>query len=93
MGLLALFRHAASVGGFSALAVYLQERRGWRAGHVLMAFDCAILLTAFAVIDPIRVLWSVVGAVVLNLMVILNHRPGRYMTCKDSPLALAVRSK
>lgn len=80
LGLLALFRHAASVGGFSTLAVYLQNRRGWRAGHVLMTVDLAIFLAAFTVIDPIRVRWSVLGAVVLNLMVMLNHKPGRYMT-------------
>lgn len=81
-GILALFRHAASVGGFSALAMYLQKKRGWRAGHVLMACDLAILLTAFTVIDPTRVLWSAVGAVVLNLMVMLNHKPGRYMALR-----------
>lgn len=80
MGLLALFRHAASVGGVSALAVYLQGRCGWRAGHVLMAVDGAVLLTSFMVIDKTHVLWSVVGAIVLNLMVMLNHKPGRYMT-------------
>ena len=80
MGLLALFRHAASVGGFSALAVYLQRRRGWRTGHILMSVDCAILLASFLVIDTTHVLWSVVGAVVLNMMVTLNHKPGRYMT-------------
>ena len=31
-GLLALFRHRASAGGVGILAVYLQDRFGWRAG-------------------------------------------------------------
>jgi len=30
MGLLALFRHGASVGGTSSLALYLQQCHGWR---------------------------------------------------------------
>lgn len=80
MGLLALFRHGASVGGVSALAVYLQKHHAWRAGHVMMAFDAIILLFAVFIVDFRSLIWSVVGAVVLNLMVGLNHKPGRYLT-------------
>ena len=80
MGLLALFRHGASVGGVSALAVYLQKHHDWRAGHVMMAFDIIILLFALFIVDLSSLMWSVVGAVVLNLMVGLNHKPGRYLT-------------
>lgn len=32
MGMLALFRHQASVGGIGIVAVVLQQQRGWRAG-------------------------------------------------------------
>ena len=31
-GMLALFRHRTSLGGFGILALYLQDRFGWRAG-------------------------------------------------------------
>lgn len=78
-GMLMLFRHRASLGGFNVLVLYLQERFGWRAGHVQMAFDCAIVLAAFAVVDGMQILWSVLGAVVLNMTLAINHRPGRYM--------------
>lgn len=78
-GMLMLFRHRASVGGFNVLVLYLQERFGWRAGKVQMAMDCAIVLAALALVDIERIAWSVVGAVVLNLTLAVNHRPGRYM--------------
>ncbi len=78
-GMLMLFRHRASLGGFNVLVLYLQERFGWCAGKIQMAMDCAIVLTAFAVVDVQRIGWSVVGAVVLNLTLAINHRPGRYV--------------
>ena len=78
-GMLMLFRHRASLGGFNVLVLYLQERFGWRAGQVQMVFDCAIVLAAFAVVDWQQIIWSVVGAVVLNMTLAINHRPGRYM--------------
>jgi uncharacterized membrane-anchored protein YitT (DUF2179 family) len=78
-GMLMLFRHRASLGGFNVLVLFLQERFGWRAGKVQMAFDCAIVLAALAVVDGSQIAWSVVGAVALNLTLAINHRPGRYM--------------
>ncbi|MGS5085509.1 YitT family protein [Hydrogenophaga sp. A37] len=78
-GMLMLFRHRASLGGFNVLVLYLQERFGWRAGHLQMALDCAIVLAAFSVRAPLQIAWSVLGAVVLNMTLAINHRPGRYM--------------
>jgi uncharacterized membrane-anchored protein YitT (DUF2179 family) len=78
-GMLMLFRHRASLGGFNVLVLYLQERFGWRAGHLQMALDCAIVLAAFWVRTPSQIAWSVLGAVVLNMTLAINHRPGRYM--------------
>jgi uncharacterized membrane-anchored protein YitT (DUF2179 family) len=78
-GLLMLFRHRASLGGINVVALFLQERLGWRAGRVQMLVDELILLAAFGVTDPWRVALSVLGAVVLNLALAINHRPGRYM--------------
>lgn len=78
-GMLMLFRHRASLGGFNVLVLYLQERFGWRAGKVQMAFDCAIVLAAFSVVGWSQIAWSIVGAVALNLTLAINHRPGRYM--------------
>ena len=78
-GMLILFRHRSSLGGLNVLVLWLQARYGWRAGRVQMAFDCAIVLTALAVVDVRQIAWSVLGAVVLNLTLANNHRPGRYM--------------
>lgn len=78
-GMLILFRHRASLGGFNVLVLWLQERFGWRAGKVQMGFDCTIVLAALAVVDWSQIAWSVLGAVVLNMTLAINHRPGRYM--------------
>ena len=78
-GLLILFRHRASLGGVNVLVLHLQERYGWRAGTVQMAIDGAIVAGALWITDWQRVAWSVLGAVVLNLVLAVNHRPGRYV--------------
>jgi uncharacterized membrane-anchored protein YitT (DUF2179 family) len=79
VGLLMLFRHRASLGGLNVLALFLQERRGWPAGRVQMALDCMIVAASFAWIAPSRIALSVLGAVALNLVVAVNHKPGRYL--------------
>ncbi|WP_037435340.1 YitT family protein [Sinorhizobium fredii] len=78
-GVLALYRHRASLGGVGILGVYLQERFGIRAGLVQLAIDMVVLAVAFAVTTPRVVLWSVLGALVLNLFVAINHRADRYI--------------
>ncbi|MEP6965022.1 MAG: YitT family protein [Polaromonas sp.] len=78
-GMLILFRHRASLGGLNVLVLYLQERFGWRAGKVQMAMDSLIVLGALWVTDWQRLALSVLGAVVLNLTLAINHKPGRYM--------------
>jgi uncharacterized membrane-anchored protein YitT (DUF2179 family) len=78
-GMLILFRHKASLGGFNVLVLYLQERFGWRAGRIQMALDCAIVLGSFAVMDWQHTALSVLGAVVLNQTLATNHQAGRYM--------------
>ena len=80
VGMLMLFRHRASLGGFNVLVLYLQERFGWRAGRIQMAFDCLVVLASFAVVDWQHVALSVLGAVTLNQTLATNHRAGRYMT-------------
>jgi len=78
-GMLILFRHRASLGGFNVLVLYLQERFGWRAGRIQMVLDCTIVLCSFAVVDWQHTALSVLGAVVLNQTLATNHRAGRYM--------------
>lgn len=78
-GLLMLFRHQASLGGVNIVALYLQERFGWRAGKLQMAVDLGVLAASFALLEWPALLASVAGAVALNLVIALNHRPGRYL--------------
>lgn len=77
-GILFLFRHGASLGGVNVLVLRLQERFGWRAGKVQMALDAAVVLAGgwFAG-DWRRLALSVLAVVVLNLVLVFNHRPGR----------------
>ena len=77
-GLLILFRHQASLGGFNVLVIWLQERFGWRAGVVQMLIDAAILIAAWPWLDVKQVALSIVGAAALNFALAVNHRPGRY---------------
>lgn len=78
-GLLALYRHRASLGGVGILGIYLQERFGIRAGLVQLAIDLCVLTAAFFVTLPSVVFYSVLGAVALNLFVTINHRSDRYI--------------
>jgi len=78
-GFLVLFRHHASLGGLGILALLAQKKRGWRAGHVQMAMDAVIVCAALATVPLDRVALSVAAAVVLNLVIATNHRPGRYV--------------
>ena len=79
VGVLILFRHRSSVGGINIIGLEIQDRTGFRAGWTMMAFDVAIILGALFVMPWPDVLRSAVGAVLLNLVLALNHRPGRYL--------------
>ena len=78
-GLLMLIRHRSSLGGIGVLAIHLQQTRGWRAGKVQMAADCVIVGLSIFVVPPTAVLISVLGAIAVNVVIAVNHRPGRYM--------------
>ncbi len=79
LGMLLLFRHKSSVGGVNILSLYLQERFGIRAGYFQLGVDVVILVSAFFVVPADRVLVSLLGALVLNLIIGMNHKPGRYV--------------
>ncbi len=78
-GLLALFRHGASLGGVGIMALYLQDRTGFRAGWAQMIFDALLFMVAALVMDLRAVAWSLLGAVLLNLVIAVNHRRDRYI--------------
>ncbi len=78
LGLIVLFRHGASLGGVGVLGLVIQDRTGFRAGYVQLAFDAALFAAAFAILAPRMVLFSLAGAVVANLIIATNHRHDRY---------------
>ncbi|MEZ5797152.1 MAG: YitT family protein [Paracoccaceae bacterium] len=77
--LLALFRHGASLGGVGIVALMLQDRLGWRAGWVQLAFDAVLFALAFTLRDAATVAISFLGALVVNLVIAINHRRDRYI--------------
>lgn len=78
LGFIVLFRHKASLGGVNILALYLQDHDGIRAGKFQMAVDVVIVLASLFVVSIPMLVVSVVGAVIINLIIAMNHRPGRY---------------
>ncbi|WP_320201319.1 YitT family protein [Agrobacterium sp. rho-13.3] len=78
-GMLALFRHRASLGGFGILALYLQDRLGWRAGFVQLGFDGMVLIGSFFIATPPVIVCSILGALIMNLTLAINHRNDRYI--------------
>ncbi|MCB5160768.1 YitT family protein [Marinomonas algarum] len=79
VGFLMLFRHNASLGGLNILARYLSEKYAISMGKFQMAVDCVIVLMSVFVVDYSLILISFVGAVALNLIIAVNHKPERYM--------------
>lgn len=77
--LLALFRHGASLGGVGIVALLLQDRTGFRAGWTQLLFDLAVFALALTLRDAATVAVSALGALVINLVIALNHRRDRYI--------------
>ncbi len=78
-GLLALFRHGATLGGIGILGLYLQDKGVLRAGQLQMGFDACVFALALFLFDWQMVAWSLLGAVVLNMIITMNHRRDRYV--------------
>ncbi|KCV83780.1 hypothetical protein ATO10_03430 [Actibacterium atlanticum] len=78
-GLLALFRHSASLGGVGIVALYLQDRFNFKAGWTQLIFDAGVFGLALILFSTEVVLPSLLGAVVLNIIIATNHRRDRYI--------------
>ena len=77
--LIALFRHGASLGGIGIRALYLQDTIGLRAGIFQLMFDDVVFTLALFVRDWQTVAISGLGALVVNLVITVNHRRDRYI--------------
>lgn len=78
IGLIVLFRHGGSLGGIGVLALYLQDRTGFRAGWTQLIFDAVLFACAYFVVGGSAILFSLLGAIITNLVIAVNHRPDRY---------------
>ncbi len=78
-GLLAIFRHRASLGGVGIVALHIQDRTGFRAGWVQLGVDLVVFALALLTLPWTAVAWSLLGAVVLNAVIAINHRRDRYI--------------
>ena len=78
VGFIILFRHKASLGGFNILALYLQDRFSIKAGWLLMGLDVTVILVSLSVVSLYQLVLSVFCGLVLNLIIVLNHRQDRY---------------
>ena len=78
-GLMAVFRHGASLGGIGIVALYVQDRTGFRAGWFQMGVDALVFTVAFLTLDPVKVGYSLIGAVIVNVILAINHRRDYYV--------------
>ncbi|MEQ8307697.1 MAG: YitT family protein [Hoeflea sp.] len=72
VGLIALFRHNSSAGGLGILALIVEQKTGFKTGWFQLCFDVVVFLIASLVLDPVQLLYSLVGAIVLNLIIAWN---------------------
>jgi uncharacterized membrane-anchored protein YitT (DUF2179 family) len=77
--LLAIFRHGGSLGGIGILGLWLQDRTGFRAGHLQLAFDATLFAAALFILPPATVALSFAGALATNLVIAINHRREWYV--------------
>jgi uncharacterized membrane-anchored protein YitT (DUF2179 family) len=78
-GMLFLFRHGASLGGLNVLVLRLHDRFGWSTGKVQMALDALIVIAGAVWVGDLRRLGlSVLAVAAVNLVLVYNHRKGRY---------------
>lgn len=79
VGFVMLFRHNASLGGLNILARYLFQTRGVPIGKFMMTVDCFVVFLSIFIVEPTLIAMSIFGAVLLNFMLVMNHKPGRYL--------------
>lgn len=79
VGLIAIFRHGGSLGGLGVVALYIQDKTGFRAGWVQLIFDVGLFAVAVLLFPVSVVAYSLLGAVVLNVVIAINHRRDRYI--------------
>lgn len=78
IGMLILFRHRSSLGGFNVMCLLIQDKMGISVGKTQVVLDCVIVIASLFFISPMMIALSVIGAVMLNITLAMNHKPTRY---------------
>ncbi|MCF8999499.1 YitT family protein [Acinetobacter nectaris] len=76
---LMLFRHRSSLGGINLLALFIQSQYKIAAGKVQMGIDISILAASAFFVGWHVLGVSILGAVILNFIIAMNHKPSRYI--------------
>ncbi|MQY43483.1 YitT family protein [Epibacterium sp. SM1969] len=72
IGVIALFRHGASAGGGTILALLVEQKTGFKAGWFQLCVDAAIFLGAAFVLSWELLSVSFLGAAVTNVLIAWN---------------------
>ncbi|PMH37587.1 hypothetical protein BCU68_07720 [Vibrio sp. 10N.286.49.B3] len=78
LGMLILFRHRSSLGGFNVLCLFIQDKFGISVGKTQMMIDVSILFTSLFFLPVWTIVVSILGALILNIVLAMNHKPTRY---------------
>ncbi|MGD9812236.1 MAG: YitT family protein [Sphingobium sp.] len=78
-GILIAARHSASAGGIGIVAIWMQKRGLMKAGSFQLGVDLIVLLLSILTLPLDRFLWSAAGMIVMNSVMIVWHRPDRYV--------------
>lgn len=77
-GLLILLRHEASLGGLTILAQYLSKKYAISLGKFQLVVDCMVLFLSVFIVDWTAIVISIIGVISYSLILVINHKPGRY---------------
>lgn len=78
VGIVLICRHGASLGGVFIVSLYIHDKYGPSVGKVQLAIDCMILSASLVSVSWHALLLSILGAVVINLILIFNFKKYRY---------------
>ncbi|MDA9556234.1 YitT family protein [Vibrio sp.] len=79
IGMLILFRHRSSLGGFNVLCLYIQDKTGFAAGKAQLIVDTIIISSALIYATPMVVFYSIVSVIAVSIVLSMNHKPNRYV--------------
>ena len=74
-GMILLFRHQSSLGGFNVMVLFIEKRFGIHAGKTTLALDIIVMVLALILIDVDKVIWSLLAFFTMASVVGRYHRP------------------